>query len=44
LLGTESFVLAQGDAIRFNTETPHAFRNASDLGVAVLIGAATPPW
>lgn len=44
LLGKESFVLAQGDAIRFRTETPHAFRNASELGVAVVIGAATPPW
>jgi quercetin dioxygenase-like cupin family protein/DNA-binding XRE family transcriptional regulator len=44
LLGDQSYVLSQGDAIRFSTETPHAFRNASDLGVAVLIGAATPPW
>ncbi len=44
LLGRESYVLAQGDAIRFSTDTPHAFRNASELGIAVLIGAATPPW
>jgi transcriptional regulator with XRE-family HTH domain len=44
LLGKESYVLVQGDAIRFRTETPHAFRNASNLGIAVLIGAATPPW
>jgi transcriptional regulator with XRE-family HTH domain len=44
LLGKESFVLGQGDGIRFRTETPHAFRNASNLGISVLIGAATPPW
>jgi transcriptional regulator with XRE-family HTH domain len=44
LLGKEAYVLGQGDAIRFRTETPHAFRNASELGVAILIGAATPPW
>ncbi len=44
LLGKESYVLSQGDAIRFRTEAAHAFRNASNLGIAVLIGAATPPW
>jgi transcriptional regulator with XRE-family HTH domain len=44
LLGRESYILSQGDAIRFRTEAPHAFRNASNLGVAVLIGAAAPPW
>jgi len=44
LLGKQSHILRQGDAIRFRTECPHAFRNASNLGVAVLIGAATPPW
>ncbi len=44
LLGDESFVLQQGDAIRFSTDTPHAFRNASAHGIAVLVGAGTPPW
>jgi transcriptional regulator with XRE-family HTH domain len=44
LLGKKSYVLSQGDAIRFHTEAAHAFRNASNLGIAVLIGAATPPW
>lgn len=44
LLGDEVHKLRQGDAIRFNTATPHAFRNASDTGVALVIGAATPPW
>lgn len=44
MLGKESFVLGQGDAIRFRSETPHAFRNASELGIAVLVGAGTPPW
>jgi transcriptional regulator with XRE-family HTH domain len=44
LLGDQVTRLGQGDAVRFRTETPHAFRNASSAGVAVLIGAATPPW
>lgn len=44
LLGDEALVLHQGDAIRFRTETPHAFRNASTVGIAMVIGAATPPW
>jgi quercetin dioxygenase-like cupin family protein len=44
LLGKKSYVLDQGDAIRFSSETPHSFRNASELGIAVLVGAATPPW
>jgi transcriptional regulator with XRE-family HTH domain/quercetin dioxygenase-like cupin family protein len=44
LLGDEAIRLRQGDAIRFRTETPHAFRNASTVGIAMLIGAATPPW
>lgn len=44
LLGREAYILRQGDAIRFGSESPHAFRNASSLGVAVLIGAAAPPW
>lgn len=44
LLGKEVHKLRQGDAIRFRTETPHSFRNASSTGVALVIGAATPPW
>jgi len=44
LLGDEMLRLRQGDAIRFRTETPHAFRNASSAGIAVVFGAATPPW
>lgn len=44
LLGDEQIPLAQGDCVRFRTETPHAFRNASSTGVAVVTGAATPPW
>jgi len=44
LLNEEVHRLRQGDAIRFRTETPHAFRNASSSGIAVVVGAATPPW
>jgi transcriptional regulator with XRE-family HTH domain len=44
LLGQESYRLAQGDAIRFSPAVPHAFRNASEIGIAMIIGAATPPW
>ena len=44
LYGEERIALAQGDSVRFRTETPHAFRNASVSGVAVVVGAATPPW
>lgn len=44
LLGAESYHLAQGDAIRFSPAVPHAFRNASTVGIAMIIGAATPPW
>lgn len=40
----EHHELGQGDVIRFRTERPHAFRNASRVGVATVIGAATPPW
>lgn len=36
--------IGQGDAVRFNTEPPHAFRNASSTAVALVVGAATPPW
>lgn len=44
VLGDETYRLRQGDAIRFRAETPHSFRNASEAGVAVIVGAATPPW
>jgi transcriptional regulator with XRE-family HTH domain len=44
LLGADVHRLAQGDLVRFRTETPHAFRNASSMGVGVVLGAATPPW
>jgi transcriptional regulator with XRE-family HTH domain len=44
LLGRKAHRLAQGDMVRFRTETPHAFRNASSVGMSVVIGAATPPW
>jgi XRE family transcriptional regulator, regulator of sulfur utilization len=44
LIGSERHRLQQGDAIRFRTKLPHAFRNASSAGVAMVIGAATPPW
>jgi transcriptional regulator with XRE-family HTH domain len=44
LLGTDVLRLATGDAVRFNPETPHAFRNPSSAGVSILVGCATPPW
>lgn len=44
LLGEEIYRLCQGDAIRFEPDVAHAFRNASDAGIAMIIGAATPPW
>jgi transcriptional regulator with XRE-family HTH domain len=44
LLGDEVFCLEQGDGIRFRTERVHAYRNASDLGMAFVVSAATPPW
>jgi quercetin dioxygenase-like cupin family protein len=44
LVGDEPYRIAQGDAVRFRTERPHAFRNASATGVSIVIGAATPPW
>jgi transcriptional regulator with XRE-family HTH domain len=44
LLGTDVFHLGAGDAVRFNPETPHAFRNPSTAGVSILVGCATPPW
>jgi transcriptional regulator with XRE-family HTH domain len=44
LLGDDVYRLRQGDAIRFRTETLHSFRNASATGIALVVGAATPPW
>lgn len=44
LIEEECHELGQGDMIRFRTERPHAFRNASRVGVATVLGAATPPW
>ena len=44
LIEDECHELGQGDLIRFRAERPHAFRNASRVGVATVIGAATPPW
>jgi quercetin dioxygenase-like cupin family protein len=44
LLGEDVHALAQGDAARFRAEIPHALRNPSSDGMAVVIGAATPPW
>ena len=44
VIGRDRHRLAQGDLARFRAERPHAFRNASPLGVAMVIGAATPPW
>ena len=44
ILGDDIHHLRQGDAIRFPTAAPHAFRNASTSGMAVVVGAATPPW
>jgi transcriptional regulator with XRE-family HTH domain len=44
LLGDDVHRLEQGDGIRFRTERVHAYRNASDLGMAFVVSAATPPW
>jgi quercetin dioxygenase-like cupin family protein len=44
LVGDDVHALAQGDAVRFRAEVPHAMRNPSMDGMAVVIGAATPPW
>jgi quercetin dioxygenase-like cupin family protein len=44
LLGDEVYTLSQGDAARYRAEIPHALRNASSDGMAIVIGAATPPW
>jgi len=42
--GDERVPLSAGDATRFRTEAPHAFCNASAHAVAIVVGAATPPW
>lgn len=44
LLGDDVHTLAQGDAVRYRAEIRHAIRNASKDGMAVVVGAATPPW
>lgn len=44
LIENECHELSQGDLIRFRADRPHAFRNASSVGVAAVVGAATPPW
>jgi transcriptional regulator with XRE-family HTH domain len=44
LIENERHELSQGDLIRFRADRPHAFRNGSSVGVAAVIGAATPPW
>jgi quercetin dioxygenase-like cupin family protein/DNA-binding XRE family transcriptional regulator len=44
LIEDERHELGQGDLIRFRADRPHAFRNGSAVGVAAVIGAATPPW
>jgi transcriptional regulator with XRE-family HTH domain len=44
LVGNEAHTITQGDAVRFRAEVPHALRNPSLEGMAVVIGAATPPW
>lgn len=44
LLDSEVHRLSAGDMVRFRTESVHAFRNASTTGMAMVFGAATPPW
>ena len=44
MIADECHEFSQGDLIRFQTDRPHAFRNASKVGVATVIGAATPRW
>jgi transcriptional regulator with XRE-family HTH domain len=44
LIEDEVHELRCGDAIRFRADRPHGFRNGSSDGVAMLVGAATPPW
>lgn len=44
LLDDEPHRLRQGDAARFRTERSHGFRNASEHGMATIVGTSTPPW
>jgi hypothetical protein len=44
MVGEDVHHLRQGDGIRFRAEPQHSFRNASSSGIAVIVGAATPPW
>ena len=44
LLGKTKHRLRQGNSVRFFADTPHAFENLSDSGIAIVIGAAAPPW
>lgn len=44
LLGDDVHRLAQGDAVRFRTERPHAYQNVSEVGLAFLVVTVTPPW
>ncbi len=44
VLGDGRYQLTQGDMVRFRPDRPHAFRNLSNAGMAIVIGAATPPW
>lgn len=40
----QALALDAGDAVRFRSDAPHALRNLSDTAVAIVVGAATPPW
>jgi quercetin dioxygenase-like cupin family protein len=44
LIDAEVHRLTESDMVRFRTERAHAFRNPSSTGMAIVIGAATPPW
>ena len=44
LFGDEVHRLSQGELVRFRSETPHAYRNASTTGMAAALTATTPPW
>jgi transcriptional regulator with XRE-family HTH domain len=44
IYGAERVRLRTGDSVRFATDVAHGFRNASSQALAVVVGAATPPW
>lgn len=44
LIGDDVHALSQGDGARFRTERAHAYRNASEVGMAFLLATVTPPW